>query len=84
MDAFETPGKVDEALGWPFGRSERLANQGRLPHYRLPDGSVRFRLEEVLAATRRVRAEPVCRTCGAILELPNGEQCVKCGPRGRG
>ena len=78
MDSFEIPGKVDEALGWPFGRSERLAKLGRLPHYRLPDGSIRFRLDEVLAVTKHVRPERLCASCGAILELPQGDLCVRC------
>ena len=78
MDSFETPGKVDEALGWPFGRSERLAKLGRLPHYRLPDGSVRFRLDEILAVTKHVRLSRMCASCGTILELPQGELCVRC------
>lgn len=38
---------VDARLNWKPGRAERLAKQRRLPHYVLPDGSVRFIWEEV-------------------------------------
>ena len=39
---------VDRLLTWPAGRAERLARRKKLPHYRLPDGAVRFRLAEIL------------------------------------
>jgi hypothetical protein len=38
---------VDRRLGWKLGRAERLAHQRRLPHSILPDGSIRFRWEEI-------------------------------------
>ena len=38
---------VDRRLAWPIGRAERLARRGRLPHVRLPDGSIRFRWREI-------------------------------------
>jgi hypothetical protein len=40
---------IDEAMRWRRGKAEGLARKGKLPHYTLPDGSIRFRLEEVKA-----------------------------------
>ena len=34
--------EVDRRLKWSVGRADRLAKRGRLPHVRLPDGSLRF------------------------------------------
>jgi hypothetical protein len=53
---FLHPEDVDERLGWPLGRAARLARRGRLPHVRLPDGSVRFEWPEVEALLCRVPA----------------------------
>ena len=39
---FLFPEDVDSRLNWKPGRTERLARQRRLPHYVLPDGSIRF------------------------------------------
>ncbi len=33
---------IDRRLNWPLGRAERLARKQKLPHYVLPDGSIRF------------------------------------------
>lgn len=41
------PEDVDQLLNWPLGRAERLARQRRLPYVLLPDGSIRFRWEEI-------------------------------------
>jgi hypothetical protein len=41
------PDDVDQRLNWPLGRAERLARQHRLPYVLLPDGSIRFRWEEI-------------------------------------
>jgi hypothetical protein len=41
------PEDVDQRLNWPLGRAERLARQRRLPYVMLPDGSIRFRWEEI-------------------------------------
>lgn len=38
---------IDSRLNWPPGRTSRLARKGKLPHYVLPDGSIRLRWEEV-------------------------------------
>ena len=44
---FLYPEDVDQRLNWPLGRAERLARQRRLPYVLLPDGSIRFRWEEI-------------------------------------
>src|SRR5690242_9264722 len=50
MTGFE----IDSLLKWPKGRAERLARQGRLPHYVLPDGkSIRFKREDIEALIER-------------------------------
>jgi len=41
------PEDVDQRLNWPLGRAERLARQRRLPYALLPDGSIRFRWEQI-------------------------------------
>jgi len=46
--------EVDRLLRWRAGRAQKLALRGKLPHYRLPDGAVRFRRDEVLALVRQV------------------------------
>lgn len=38
---------VDQRLNWPLGKTERLARQRRLPYVLLPDGSIRFKWEEI-------------------------------------
>lgn len=40
---------VDRRLNWPLGRAEKLARHGRLPHFELPDGSIRFSWRAVRA-----------------------------------
>jgi hypothetical protein len=45
---------IDRRLNWSLGTSARLARRRRLPHYVLPDGSVRFRWEEVEPLVRHV------------------------------
>jgi hypothetical protein len=41
------PEDIDKRLNWPLGTAKRLARKKQLPHYVLPDGSIRFRWEEV-------------------------------------
>ena len=41
------PEDVDQRLNWPLGRAGRLARQRRLPYVLLPDGSIRFRWDEI-------------------------------------
>ena len=42
MESLLCGNEVDRRLKWPVGRSDRLARRGTLPHFRLPDGSLRF------------------------------------------
>jgi hypothetical protein len=48
------PEQIDCRLDWPLGTTARLARRGRLPHYILPDGSIRLCEDEVSALVRRV------------------------------
>jgi hypothetical protein len=48
------PEQIDKRLNWPLGTAARLARKERLPHYRLPDGAIRFNLEEVVALVRHI------------------------------
>ncbi len=38
---------VDRRLNWPLGKAEKLARQRRLPYVLLPDGSIRFRWQDI-------------------------------------
>lgn len=54
------PVEVDRILRYRFGRSERLAKRGKLPHIRLPDGSIRFRqgdVEQMIGGTSTTVAD---------------------------
>ena len=46
--------EVDRRLNWSLGRAERFARKQKLPHYVLPDGSIRFVWDEVERMVRRV------------------------------
>lgn len=48
------PEEVDRRLNWPLGKAARFARQRKLPHYVLPDGSIRFVWSEVEALIKRV------------------------------
>jgi hypothetical protein len=48
------PEQIDRNLNWPLGTAARLSRRKRLPHYLLPDGSIRLRWEEVVALVRHV------------------------------
>jgi hypothetical protein len=50
------PEDIDRALNWPLGTTARLARRHELPHYVLPDGSIRFSIEEIEALVRHVPA----------------------------
>ena len=52
------PEEIDSRLNWPLGRTSRLARKGNLPPYLLPDGSIRFRWDEVGPAVRHVAPLP--------------------------
>ena len=48
------PEQIDRYLNWPLGTATRLARRRQLPHYQLPDGSIRLRKDEVDALVRRI------------------------------
>jgi hypothetical protein len=48
------PEEIDHYLSWPLGTAARLARRRQLPHYLLPDGSIRLRKDEVEALVRRI------------------------------
>ena len=48
------PEQIDRFLNWSLGTAARMARRRRLPHYRLPDGSIRFRKDEVEALVERI------------------------------
>lgn len=52
------PEDIDSRLNWPPGRTSRLARAGKLPHYVLPDGSIRLRWEEIEPLVQHVPAAP--------------------------
>lgn len=56
--------EVDKRLGWKPGRAERLAHQRRLPHFILPDGSIRFDWNEIEPLIVRVPAVLACEAEG--------------------
>lgn len=50
------PDDIDARLNWPPGRTSRLARAGKLPHYILPDQSIRVRWDEIAPLVRHVPA----------------------------
>ena len=52
------PDDIDSRLNWPPGRTSRLARSGKLPHYVLPDGSIRLRWDEVAPLVQYVPFSP--------------------------
>ncbi len=53
------PEQIDRQLSWPLGTAARLARRRQLPHYALPDGSIRLCLAEVAGLVRYVPRRPV-------------------------
>jgi len=47
MKTLMTPQDLDALLRFPNGRSVRLARRGIFPHIRLPDGSIRFDVDQI-------------------------------------
>ncbi len=41
------PKQIDRILQWPFGKTLRLAKQGKIPHIILPDGQIRFDSKDI-------------------------------------
>ncbi len=52
------PDDIDSRLNWPPGRTSRLARAGKLPHFILPDGSIRLNWDEIAPLVRHVSAAP--------------------------
>ena len=76
---YQWPDDIDRHLNWHPGTAERLARRGRLPHYKLPDGSIRFRVEEIQPLIRRVTPPPLCIKCRIPIEKPAASGlCVRC------
>lgn len=48
------PEDIDHRLNWPPGRTSRLVRRRKLPHYLLPDNSVRLRWAEIEPLIKRV------------------------------
>ena len=48
------PEDIDARLNRPPGTANRLARRKKLPHYVLPDGSIRLRWEEIAPLVRHV------------------------------
>ncbi len=57
--------EIDKKLTWPLGRAERLARRGKLPHIVLPDGSIRFRWDQIEPLIRVVDTDQVRSDQGA-------------------
>lgn len=70
INDLKTPEAIDRHFGWSIGRTRKLAMQGELPHYILPDGSIRLRLAQVQALIRRVQLKKCCRRCGSLCKPP--------------
>lgn len=47
MPSLLTPFEVDEILRYKPGRAARLARRKVLPHVELPDGTIRFRRDDI-------------------------------------
>ncbi len=56
---------IDKKITWPLGRAERLARRGKLPHIVLPDGSIRFRWDQIEPLIRVVGTDQVRSDRGA-------------------
>jgi hypothetical protein len=56
MPEYLYPEDIDHRLNWPLGTAARLARREKLPHYRLPDGAIRFKWDEIEALVRPVGA----------------------------
>jgi hypothetical protein len=63
MDSLLCGNEVDRLLKWPLGRADRLARRGRLPHVRLPDGSLRFEWTSIERLIVRVGGSATTDEC---------------------
>jgi hypothetical protein len=57
FDNLEYPESIDRRLNWPLGTAARMARRRQLPFYRLPDGAIRLRWEEVAPLVEHVMPE---------------------------
>jgi hypothetical protein len=54
---FVYPEDIDRKLNWSLGTAAKMARRRMLPHYILPDGAIRFRLDEVIQLVQRLPAD---------------------------
>lgn len=54
MEPLVSSSEVDRKFGWSIGRANQLARSKKLPHYRLPDGAIRFVWMEIEKLVRHV------------------------------
>jgi len=61
MNGLLIPIEVDRIFRYRPGKAERLAKRGKMPHIVLPDGSIRFRQEDIehLLSPRNERSQEV-------------------------
>lgn len=57
VEPFLYPEDIDRKLNWPLGTTSRLARRKKLPHYCLPDGTLRFVWREISALVVHVQEE---------------------------
>jgi hypothetical protein len=74
------PEQIDQRLNWPLGTSARLARRGKLPHYLLPDGSIRFDWKEVVALVRHVPAGLSPQFSSPTSVVPNRSESASMSP----
>ena len=65
LSTLTTPREIDRLFRWEPGTARKLAGQGKLPHYRLPDGSIRFEQTEVTRLVERVPPEQTAKPTAA-------------------
>ncbi len=58
------PSELDRQFGWNTGTARKLAEKGRLPHVLLPDGSIRFEMDQILPLVKR--CSPTTEASAAI------------------
>lgn len=63
---------IDRLLNWPSGRAERLARRNKLPHYKLPDGEIRFKRDEIFSLI--TPAGPLPPASALLSQLPDAAQ----------
>ena len=66
-DDFLCPEDVDRKLNWPSGTTSRQCRRGRLPHYVMPDNSIRLCWIEIESLI--IRVEPELNTGGVLCKM---------------